>query len=627
MPLRDDLLKPIPGDNPSGANLRYDPLTDKIKEARREDLDVPQGDWQRTLKTADWVQVVKLAGEAIATKSKDLQLAVWLVEAHVRREGFAILPACFQFLRELIDQFWDTLYPEIEEGDLELRAAPLEWLGTKFEDTLRLLPITSNGLSWAKYHESRSVGYEKDADTDEKRKRRNQAMEDGRVAAEEFDQAVEESSREHCDKLYQNVLASIEAVRGLADYCDEKFGDYSPSLVKTRTTLEDLGQFVLKALNKKGGPLKAAPAAAEESEEEAAPAAAAQAVEAAPPPSAPKAKAAAAPAAGLEPVDKEDAIRRLGAIARFLRNQDPYDICSYLILRGLRWGEIRWNGSNIQPAMLEAPPSGLRAELKQFALAEDWDIVLETTEKAMELPCGRAWLDVQRYAVKALAMKGNDWAFVADAIRSSLRALLDDLPGLLELTLSDDTPVANPETMAWIKQEVLRAAPPASAEGREPPEREAEPETAVQPAAAADLESTPPPMDEAAPEGEAAPPDAFDLAMEAARRGDQREAIEILSRELATERSGRGRFRRRMQLAHLLMAGGKSEIAEPILQQLTEEIDQRKLEEWEYGDVLAYPLGLYLDCLRARGEDTELLHRVYARICRLDPLQALNRSE
>ena len=47
MPLRDDLLTPIPGANPSGPDLRYDPLYDRIKEARREEDDVPQGVWKR----------------------------------------------------------------------------------------------------------------------------------------------------------------------------------------------------------------------------------------------------------------------------------------------------------------------------------------------------------------------------------------------------------------------------------------------------------------------------------------------------------------------------------------------------------------------------------------------------
>src|SRR5579883_3500034 len=141
MPLRDDLLTPIPGDNPAGANLRYDPVTDKIKEARREDLDVPQGEWKTALKTADYSAVIKLASEAIAKRSKDLQLAVWLVDAHVRKEGFAGLAPSFQFLRDLLEQFWDSLYPPIDEdGDMEVRAAPLEWLGNKLGEPLGFVP-------------------------------------------------------------------------------------------------------------------------------------------------------------------------------------------------------------------------------------------------------------------------------------------------------------------------------------------------------------------------------------------------------------------------------------------------------------------------------------------------------
>jgi len=88
MPLRDDLLNPIPGENPSGESLRYAPVFDKIKEARRADDDAPQGDWQFERKTADYPLVIKLAGEALATKSKDLQVAAWLTEAILRKEGF-----------------------------------------------------------------------------------------------------------------------------------------------------------------------------------------------------------------------------------------------------------------------------------------------------------------------------------------------------------------------------------------------------------------------------------------------------------------------------------------------------------------------------------------------------------
>jgi len=60
--------------------------------------------------------VTKLCGEAIAKKSKDLQVAAWLVEALVRRDGFAGLIEGLALIRGLIENFWDTLYPELEDG-------------------------------------------------------------------------------------------------------------------------------------------------------------------------------------------------------------------------------------------------------------------------------------------------------------------------------------------------------------------------------------------------------------------------------------------------------------------------------------------------------------------------------
>ena len=58
------------GRQSGGESLRYEPVYDKIKEARREDDDAPQGEWQRERKTADWDFVIKLAGDSLASKAK-----------------------------------------------------------------------------------------------------------------------------------------------------------------------------------------------------------------------------------------------------------------------------------------------------------------------------------------------------------------------------------------------------------------------------------------------------------------------------------------------------------------------------------------------------------------------------
>ncbi|MEI9970658.1 MAG: type VI secretion system domain-containing protein [Ignavibacteriota bacterium] len=76
-------------------------------------------------------------------------------------------------------------------------------------------------------------------------------------------------------------------------------------------------------------------------------------------------------------------------------------------------------------------------------------------------------------------------------------------------------------------------------------------------------------------EAEAPPPadtsDEFAMALAAVRDGRTAEGLGMITSILATERSGRQRFRRRTQLAHLLMAAGKGKVAQPLLDELASE--------------------------------------------------------
>src|SRR5215471_5925955 len=128
MPLREDILNPVAGDNPSGQNLRLSAAYDKIREARREDDSLAQGAWQRERKVADHALAVRLAQDALATQSKDLQLAAWLCDSLLKKDGIRGLGDGISICQALVDRFWDTLYPQVEDGDLEDRVTPLEWV-------------------------------------------------------------------------------------------------------------------------------------------------------------------------------------------------------------------------------------------------------------------------------------------------------------------------------------------------------------------------------------------------------------------------------------------------------------------------------------------------------------------
>jgi type VI secretion system protein ImpA len=270
------------------------------------------------------------------------------------------------------------------------------------------------------------------------------------------------------------------------------------------------------------------------------------------------------------------------------------------MLRGLRWGELRAAGPEPDPAILEPPPTEVRQQLKSLARDGQWQEVLEAAETAMGTPCGRAWLDLQRYAVKACEELGSYYDPIATAIRSELRTLLADLPQLSQWTLTDDTPTANAETQAW-----LRTLVPA------------------QPAVVDEFAAPPEPEEAAEEQGEEKVLDAYELAVQAARSGRAEEAIEILTHEAAQERSGRARFQRRVQLAQICLGARHEAIALPILEALVEEIERRELEEWEAGDMLAHPLALLYRSMNKLNLSAEEKQKVYSRICRLDPLQAL----
>lgn len=600
MPLRDDLLNPISGANSAGTDLRYDPLYDKIKEARREDDDAPQGEWERPRKTADWPAVIKLAGDAIATKSKDLQLAVWLTEAMTRREGFAGLNGGLTLIRGMLETFWDNAYPELEDGDAELRAAPIEWLGTRFDMSIKTVPLTKGGHDLIRYRESRAVPTETEAENDDaKRIARATALEEGKLPPEVVDKAFESTPKVWYRQLAGDLSAAIAALETLNELSTEKFGDASPNLIPLREGLAEVQRTVQQLVDKK---LIAEPdAVAETSTVDSGGGSGSGAV----PGAAAHGGAATAVGGGslaAEPVDKNDAANRVIGAARYLRKNDPTSPTGYLLLRGLRWGELRAQGNNPDPRLLDAPSAQARTQLKTLMLDSAWPELLEAAEQVMATPAGRGWLDLQRYVLNALAGLGNDYDFVASAIRRDLKGLLADIPTLPEMALMDDLPTAGPSTLKWLEAEGLMGG--ADGEASDTP-REAAP-APVSAGATAIRDRV------------------LDRALAEVKAGRAPKALEIVKRELDRETSERGRFLRQAQLAKVMVVAGRDAMAIPVLQQLNAQIEEFKLEDWEAGGLVAEPLTLLYQALRKTDGDPEVQQALYVRICRLDPVQAMN---
>lgn len=250
------LLAPVPGDNPGGQDLRYSAEYDAIKEARKYDEVLDQGEWQTEFKKADWDRAINVAVEALAGKTKDLQIAVWLCEALIATEGFEGCAVGLQVVSGLLESFWDSLYPPVEDGDLEYRIAPFEFLNDKLALALAGIPITdkakTSGYSFLQWQESRQIGYEGDVRDEEKRRRRQEYISEGKVTPEDFDAALTATAAGFYKSLSEVLGVSLEEFKRLDRLVDEKFGQDAPRLSDFGNTVEEINRTILKICRQKG---------------------------------------------------------------------------------------------------------------------------------------------------------------------------------------------------------------------------------------------------------------------------------------------------------------------------------------------------------------------------------------
>jgi type VI secretion system protein ImpA len=432
-----DLLAPIPGDNPSGQNLRYGALYDDVRRARRADPAEKEGkDKAAAFARAARIQAtIEPCLNALATETKDLQIAVWVADALIVRDGCAGLLQGLQLIRGLLLNFWDTLYPVIEDRDLEARASLLEWLGKEQRlsdspvSSVRRLPITADGRTAKEYADSLIPA-------------KDQRRDDTTITAKDFDESFGHTPKAFYKQQLDEITHCLTALADLDQTVDSKFGKDAPSFSDLRSTLEDLQSNVNTLLDRKRE---------KEPDMPEKPPTAPQATptgDTQPSPVPANLGALVSPAPAPAELNGTEAVHLIVAGAHALRKNSPEDVRPYLVLRAFRWGELRSRGTELDTTLLAAPTTEIRVQLRSLAAGERWAELLEVSEIAMGTECGRGWLDLQRYSILACEKLG--YTAAATALVSELKCLLDSYPALASSTLLDDTGTANPVTTAWI---------------------------------------------------------------------------------------------------------------------------------------------------------------------------------
>jgi len=104
----------------------------------------------------------------------------------------------------------------------------------------------------------------------------------------------------------------------------------------------------------------------------------------------------------------------------------------------------------------------------------------------------------------------------------------------------------------------------------------------------------------------------------------EEKAFAIMRVEIAKQRSGRRRFRRIMETVELAITAGKEGIAQPLLEDVAAMIEAHKLDAWEDPELIASDLTRLMRYSKKIQGNAGEKQKIFERICRLDPVQALN---
>ena len=187
------------------------------------------------MKQADWPGVVSLCKEALSAETKDLRVAVHLLEGLANTQGFAGLAEGLELVARLIDEAWERLNPPLAEGDVDERAAPLANMlddpdhGLRFPRTVRAIPLLGGYgyTAWLALRTSSSPADQQAAAA---------AIASLTLSkAQELDRQIGD-----CQKELKTLLAA----------CDRRMGAEAPSLSSVAAALDDCRRVAAQELQR-----------------------------------------------------------------------------------------------------------------------------------------------------------------------------------------------------------------------------------------------------------------------------------------------------------------------------------------------------------------------------------------
>ncbi|MBY0462541.1 MAG: type VI secretion system protein TssA [Alphaproteobacteria bacterium] len=253
---KNNLLEPLLNGNGVGVYLRYEPLYDQIRDARKEDDDtLSQGIWKTEIKKADWGLVESLCAETLQNQSKDIQIVGWLCEAWVVLDGLLGAINGFDLLYELLNKFWPIIYPVPDGDDLEHRLRIFEWLSEAAAERMMFVPLTNSQFDATPFTLADWVAAVS-LETIAKRSPEGKALlaeaeASGKATLTRYRKSLNLTNIDYLRTTCEQAEAVSQSLEKLRSFLENHCGSQTPNFLRARNCLEDILRICKTSLEKR----------------------------------------------------------------------------------------------------------------------------------------------------------------------------------------------------------------------------------------------------------------------------------------------------------------------------------------------------------------------------------------
>ncbi|HZZ88702.1 MAG TPA: type VI secretion system protein TssA [Caulobacteraceae bacterium] len=128
----EELLAPVSEEAPAGPDLAYDDERAVIEQAFESSVSIDTSGEASETAEIDWRPIIGMI-EQQSRRTKDVWLAVYLCRAGARSGQLDLIETGAKYLAGLMETFWETVHPQLEEYGFQGRKGPCESLARRAE--------------------------------------------------------------------------------------------------------------------------------------------------------------------------------------------------------------------------------------------------------------------------------------------------------------------------------------------------------------------------------------------------------------------------------------------------------------------------------------------------------------